>query len=111
MEKTRYISGPWKIGHGGPNKNDPIFYRIDVLNSSRMLRVARVSGVGSTAAEANACLITAAPDYDDSARWAEKILTAYLEAESREERDYYYKDIEHARDRLRAAIAKAEGRE
>ena len=63
-----HTPGPWNEGRGRINEKDPAFYRVDVLNSSKTIRVAIASGVGQDVAEANARLIAAAPELLEAAK-------------------------------------------
>jgi len=105
MEKTKHTPGPWTLGTRAAyqNRDDPVFWHRDVVNGSKTIRVAKVSGVGEDRAEANACLIAAAPDLLEA---CEVLLKAAPEL--------WGDDIEkwpRLMDRVEAAIAKAEGRE
>lgn len=57
--------------------------------------------------EANAVLIASAPELLDAAKWASTILSGYLSANSQDERNYMWKDLQHAGKTLDAAIDKA----
>ena len=46
--------------------------------------------------------------FRESAAWARNILSSYLAAESQEERDYLFKDLEHAHRTLDAALDERE---
>ena len=104
MEKTKHTPGPWTLGTRAAyqNRDDPVFWHRDVVNGSKTIRVAKVSGVGEDRAEANACLIAAAPDLLEAA----KVLISSLVWERKRSGITYA-----GGEMLEAAIVKAEGRE
>jgi hypothetical protein len=98
---TKHTPGPWKIGRGRQDAKDPVFWHVDVLNTGGTIRVARVAGVGRDAAEANARLISSAPELLDALSFLVQA------AETEPGMAIYRAHIEKGK----AAIAKAEGRE
>ena len=111
MEKTKHTPAPWKIGRGGPNPKDPVFWRTDVLNSSSTIRIARVSGVGEETSKANARLIAAAPDLLEACRelWF-AIQVIPVDWNNPEAKELSEKAID-AMDGAELAMNRAEGRE
>ena len=61
-KQAGHTPGPWQIGASRQDAKDAFFWHVDILNRTRSTRIARVAGVGKDSAEANACLIAAAPD-------------------------------------------------
>lgn len=101
--QTKHTPGPWKAE--GWNEI--------VVNSAEGYTLALApSGRKSSSLEeirANACLIAAAPDMVDALKWAESCFFPLIHANSLEQREHASKDAAHALERIRAALAKAEG--
>ena len=57
---TKHTPGPWKVKIAVLNPRDPMFYKADVLCGG--IRIAQVAGVGEENSNANARLISAAPE-------------------------------------------------
>jgi hypothetical protein len=75
MSETKHTPGPWKIGRGRQDANDPVFWHVDVLNKGGTIRVARVAGVGQDTAEANARLVASSPKLLNACKEALKNLS------------------------------------
>jgi len=105
--KNNQTPGPWKIGRECQNVDDPIFWRIDVLNSNGTLRVAQVLGIGGAAAEANARLVAGAPDLLVACNVALTRLRNMAEPTGNQDKGRRLSSISL----LGTAIAKVEGRE
>jgi len=68
-----------------------------------------LDGRYSKATTADRMLIATAPELLAALEWSDKIMGAYLDSESDNERSYYWKDLASARETLRVAITKAKG--
>ncbi len=55
-------------------------------------------------------LFASAPAMLAALKWANECFSAYLHAETPAERDYYFKDAEHALNHIGEVIAKTEGK-
>jgi hypothetical protein len=107
---TKHTPGQWHIGSG--NGEGSIFAdngrtRLEI-GGTTLYPICQVNREWEDEEdEANARLIAAAPELLDAAKWASTIIAGYLSANSQEERNYTYKDLQHAGKTLAAAIAKA----
>jgi hypothetical protein len=59
--KGNATPGPWHAKLCRQNPRDTVFFDADVTNTTKTLRVARVSGVGPEQCQANAQLVATAP--------------------------------------------------
>ena len=105
-QETSYTPGPWKT------QTHISLDRLEIRDADgrRIAVCAMDFPMSAKTHDANARLIASAPELLDAVKWASTILAGYLSANSQEERNYMYKDLQHAGKTLDAAIDKAEGR-
>jgi hypothetical protein len=74
----KYTTGKWTAKPARLNPKDPMFYKADVISGG--IRIAQVAGVGEENSNANANLISAAPELltacKEAKQWLEKELSA-----------------------------------
>lgn len=113
MKTHTHTPGPWIQQTG-------MIYRADGFKDHRFsapdgLLLAQVMahrdhGPALAIAEANARLISAAPEMLDALKWARGIVNDYWHANTTEEKNHFAQDMQSAIDTMSKAISKAEGR-
>lgn len=99
-----HTPGPWQVERNNPCRDTFVG---PVMGGQRIAEIFnRVEGQGRTIA--NARLIAAAPAILSELEWLRETAHKYLYG-TPEERDYYFKDLEHALGRAEEVIAQARG--
>jgi hypothetical protein len=108
----KHTPGPWAVHsttwEEGGNLVQPIIAESDKMAGQRLIALVRLSAPRLKDGAANACLIAAAPDLLEAGEKLLKQVDAYLDYVSSGDPD---KEMEEAADDLKAAIAKARGKQ